>query len=203
MAPDGRTILEHGGAGHIRCDPEAGPAWRAQASNLRPMLAVPAEEATHARLLGRNDLVFEPKYDGIRALIEVEPAAGTGGATAGPPRIRIWSRLGNDKTGQFREVVDALERVARRLTAPVLFDGEIVAVDAAGGPLSFQHLQGRMHLGGAPRAALPRTDVACIAFDLLRDGDEDLRSLPFTERRTRLARRFRRLQGPVLRLIRS
>ena len=166
------------------------------------MLAVLAEEATHDRLLGRDDLVFEPKYDGIRALIEVEPAAGARGATAGPPRIRIWSRLGNDKTAQFREVVDALERVARRLTAPLLLDGEIVAVDAAGGPLAFQHLQGRMHLGG-PRAAVLRTDVAFVAFDLLRDGDEDLRSQPFTERRAQLARHFRRLQGPVLRLIRS
>ena len=176
--------------------------WRARASTLRPMLAVLAEEATHDRLLARDDLVFEPKYDGIRALIEVEPAAGARGAAGGPPRIRIWSRLGNDKTAQFGEVVDALERVAHRLTAPVLLDGEIVAVDAAGGPLSFQHLQGRMHLGGS-RAALPRTDVAFIAFDLLRDGDEDLRSQPFTKRRARLARHFRRLQGPVLRLIRS
>ena len=182
--------------------PRTGTTWRARASTLRPMLAVLAEEATHDRLLGRDDLVFEPKYDGIRALIEVEPAAGARGATAGPPRSRIWSRLGNDKTAQFREVVGALERVARRLTAPLLLDGEIVAVDAAGGPLAFQHLQGRMHLGG-PRAALPRTDVAFIAFDLLRDGDVDLRSQPFTERRARLARHFRRLQGPVLRLIRS
>ena len=123
--------------------PRTGTTWRARASTLRPMLAVLAEEATHDRLLGRDDLVFEPKYDGIRALIEVEPAAGARGATAGPPRIRIWSRLGNDKTAQFREVVDALERVARRLTAPLLLDGEIVAVDAAGGPLAFQHLQGR------------------------------------------------------------
>ena len=180
-----------------------GTAWRARASDLRPMLAVLAEEATHDRLLGRNDLVFEPKYDGIRALIEVEPAAGARGATAETPRVRIWSRLGNDKTAQFREVVDALEPVARRLAAPLLLDGEIVAVDAAGGPLPFQHLQGRMHLRGGPRAALPQTDVAFIAFDLLRDGDEDLRSLPFTQRRARLARHFRRLKGPVLRLIRS
>ena len=167
------------------------------------MLAVLAVEATHDRLLARNDMVFEPKYDGIRALVEVGPAAGAGGGTADAPRVRIWSRLGNDKTAQFREVVDALEPVARRLTGPLLLDGEIVAVDAAGGPLPFQHLQGRMHLRGGPRAALPPTDVAFIAFDLLRDGDENLRSLPFTHRRARLTRHFRRLKGPVLRLIRS
>ena len=163
------------------------------------MLAVLADEATHDRLLARNDLVFEPKYDGIRALVEVAPAARTGGA----PPIRIWSRLGNDKTAQFREVVDALEPKARRLSGPLVLDGEIVAVDAAGVPLPFQHLQDRMHLRGGPRATLPHTDVAFIAFDLLRDGDLDLRPLSFTERRARLTRHLGRLQGPVIRLIRS
>ena len=167
------------------------------------MLAVLAEEATHDRLLNRDELVFEPKYDGIRALIEVGPATGPRGATADLPRIRIWSRQGNDKTAQFREIVDALEPVARGLTAPWLLDGEIVAVDAAGVPLPFQHLQGRMHLRGGARAALPRTGVAFIAFDLLRDGDEDLRSLPLTARRARLTRHLGRVRGPVVRLIRS
>ena len=178
-------------------------AWHARASDLRPMLAVLAEASTHDRLLRRDDMVFEPKHDGIRALVEVAPAAAARGGTADAPRIRIWSRRGNDKTAQFREIVDALEPVARRLTAPVLLDGEIVAVDAGGVALPFQHLQGRMHLRGGPRTALPRTDVAFIAFDLLRDGDEDLRSLPFTQRRARLTRHFRRVKGPVVRLIRS
>ena len=167
------------------------------------MLAVLAEEATHDHLLHRNDLVFEPKYDGIRALIEVGPATGAREATADPGLVRIWSRLGNDKTTQFREIAEALGPVARGLTAPWLLDGEIVAVDAAGVPLPFQHLQGRMHLRGGPRAELPRTDVAFIAFDLLRDGDEDLRSLPFTARRARLTQHIGDLQGPVVRLIRS
>ena len=36
-------------------------------------------------------LVYEPKYDGIRALIDVTPAAGD-------VRVGIWSRNGNDKT---------------------------------------------------------------------------------------------------------
>ena len=167
------------------------------------MLAVLAEEHTHDRLLGRDTLVFEPKYDGIRALIEVDPAAAPGAGAPDTPRIRIWSRLGNDKTAQFREVVDALAPLARTLAAPLLLDGEIVAVDAAGAPLPFQHLQGRMHLRGRPRSTLPPTDAAFIAFDLLRDGDEDLRRLPFTERRARLTRHIGRKTGPVLRLIRS
>ena len=167
------------------------------------MLAVLAEEPTHDQLLNRADLVFEPKYDGIRALIEVQPAPPAANGTGDTPRVRIWSRLGNDKTAQFPEVVEALGALALTLTGPLVLDGEIVAVDAAGRALSFQHLQSRMHLRGGPRAALPRTDAAFIAFDLLRDGDEDLRPLPFRDRRARLTERVRGLRDPVVQLIQS
>jgi bifunctional non-homologous end joining protein LigD len=179
-----------------------GPVWRGRGGALRPMLAVLAEETAHDRVLSRDDLVFEPKYDGIRALIEVEPA-GDPSATAQAPRIRIWSRLGNDKTAQFPEVVEALDALAHTVGGPLLLDGEIVAVDAAGGALPFQHLQGRMHLRGRPRSTLPPTAAVFIAFDLLRDGDEDLRPLPFIDRRARLLRYASQLQGPVVRIIRS
>ena len=64
-------------------------------------------------------LIYEPKYDGIRALVEVLPGHDRGGVT-------IWSRLGNDKTSQFPELVRRLDIFRRRLKAPVLLDGEIV-----------------------------------------------------------------------------
>ena len=52
----------------------------------------------------------------------------------------------------------------------------------------FQRLQGRIHL--KERADVARGDhaqpVALILFDLLRDGDDDVRGLPLVERRTRL-----------------
>ena len=162
------------------------------------MLAVQTEAAEQQRLIERDDLVFEPKYDGIRAIVEVEPAE-----RGGEPRIRIWSRLGNDKTAQFPEVADALAKTASRLSAPLVLDGEIVATDAGGGALPFQHLQGRMHLRRRSGASLPRTDSAFIVFDLLREGDEDLRPLPFTERRARLEAHARRWRNPRLRLIHS
>ncbi len=155
------------------------------------MLAVSVDESTHGRLLAREDLVFERKYDGIRALVEVTPAAGRGGAGArGEPAVRIWSRLGNDKTAQFPEVAEGLAALAAGLSGPVMLDGEIVAVDAAGGPLPFERIQGRMHRRGRPRPAGPATAAALIAFDLIRDGEEDLRPLPFAERRARLVERL-------------
>ena len=77
------------------------------------MLAVSAGESTHERLLRRGDLVFERKYDGIRALIEVSPGAGAGDE----PHVHIWSRLGNDKTEQFPEIADGLAALVAGLSA--------------------------------------------------------------------------------------
>jgi bifunctional non-homologous end joining protein LigD len=125
-------------------------------------------------------LVFEPKYDGIRALVHVAP--GT------PAEIRIWSRLGNDKTAQFPAVVRALGPLARQLRGPLLIDGEIVALDSRGRPAGFQRLQGRIHVKGSHDIdALDRAQpTAFIAFDLLRDGPDDVRGLPLKGRRERL-----------------
>lgn len=126
-------------------------------------------------------LVFEPKYDGIRALVHVAPRSG--GAD-----VRIWSRLGNDKTSQFPSIVQALEHWGVTLKGPVLLDGEIVALDTDGRPAGFQRLQGRIHLTSAKDVELIERSqsVALMAFDLLRDGDEDVRGLPLTGRRERL-----------------
>ena len=127
-------------------------------------------------------LAYEPKYDGIRALVAIAPGRPAG-------TIRIWSRLGNDKTAQFPDVVEALGPFARRLKAPVLLDGEIVALDERGEPSGFQNLQGRMHLTRPRDIAAARAQrAALIAFDVLRDGAEDLRQLPLSTRRARLER---------------
>ena len=86
----------------------------------RPMLA-----SLQAAPLDSPRFAYEPKYDGIRALAAV--AAG-----GGPGSVRIWSRLGNEKTAQFPEIVRALTGFARGLNADVLLDGEIVALDERG-----------------------------------------------------------------------
>ena len=148
---------------------------------LRPMLATLAEPP-----LDDPRLLYEPKYDGIRALIEIAPR----GPRAG---VRMFSRLGNDKSAQFPELVEALARFGARLPEPVVVDGEIVALDERGEPAGFQQLQGRIH-GGRFRGHGDREPasrpVAFIAFDLLRDGDRDLRALPLAERRAHLERLF-------------
>ncbi len=49
--------------------------------------------------------VYEPKYDGIRAIVLVEPGP--------PPLVRLWSRNGNEKSAQFPELVAALVGLGR------------------------------------------------------------------------------------------
>src|SRR5204863_2456676 len=112
---------------------------------IRPMLASLADAPLEDPLL-----VYEPKYDGIRAIAEVGgrgTAPGRGSRTVTrPPYVRLWSRLGNEKTSQFPEIAAALRKWAKRLKEPVVLDGEIVALDAKGEPTGFQKLQGRIHL---------------------------------------------------------
>src|SRR5947209_3529989 len=146
--------------------------WRAKASDLRPMLAA-LEDAP----LRDPHLIYEPKYDGIRALIEVHPGTGSGG-------VRIWSRLGNDKTAQFPEIIRALDRFRRKLKAPVVLDGEIVALDEAGEPTGFQQLQNRIHVMDMAQGVMVTA----------------LRPLPLAVRRVRLERMFGSAPGSILRL---
>ena len=120
--------------------------------------------------LADPQLVYEPKYDGIRAIIEID-ALG---------RARMWSRLGNEKTQQFPKIAAAIETWARARKPPrdLVLDGEVVALDPKGEPTGFQQLQ-----RGSP-------SVAFIAFDILRNGRTDLRARPLIERRATLERVF-------------
>jgi bifunctional non-homologous end joining protein LigD len=149
---------------------------------IAPMLASLADAP-----LDDPQLVYEPKYDGIRAIVEIAPKGG----------VRLWSRLGNEKTEQFPEITAALKRWARARKEPLVLDGEIVALDAQGEPAGFQQLQGRIHLSEAD-GALGRT--ALIAFDILRDGRTDYRDRPLLERRAALEKVFRHTGSPILRI---
>src|SRR5438067_2062379 len=97
----------------------------------QPMLAS-LEDAP----LADPQLVYEPKYDGIRAIAEITPADNKRGSP-----VRLWSRLGNEKTNTYPVIVEALGAWSKRLKEPLVLDGEVVALDAAGAPTGFQALQ--------------------------------------------------------------
>jgi bifunctional non-homologous end joining protein LigD len=112
---------------------------------------------------------YEMKWDGQRAIAVVSPSA-----------VTLVSRNGNDVSGSFPELVDALpEAVAGR---SVVLDGEIVAFDAKGRP-SFARLQQRMHVL-KPNAQL-RNDVPTTfyVFDVLEVDGDDVTGRPYLERR--------------------
>ncbi|MFA5909661.1 MAG: DNA ligase D [Vicinamibacterales bacterium] len=162
------------------------------AKDLRPMLAtLPAQPPA----LTAAEFVYEPKYDGIRAIVEVVPGDG-------PAGVRLWSRNGNEKTAQFPDIVEAVGAWGRRLPGPVVLDGEVTALDAHGRPAGFQRLQHRIHVsvpGYRSNKAMRSPDqqpAALIVFDLLRDGDDDLRAKPLTDRRARLEALFRQHKPP-------
>ena len=165
------------------------------ATDLRPMLAT-APEAPPSLVDPRS--VYEPKYDGIRAIVLVEPGS--------PPRVRIWSRNGNEKSAQFPELVSALSAWAGTLDGPVVLDGEVVALDDHGVAAGFQRLQGRINVSvpgyrsSAPHQTAEEQPAALVAFDLLRDGDLDLRALPLTDRRAALEARCADMGSPLLRV---
>jgi bifunctional non-homologous end joining protein LigD len=167
--------------------------WPEDPARVRPMLASIGDVP-----LASADFAYEPKYDGIRALVAIEPAPGTGRRRS-PARVRIWSRLGNEKHTQFPEVTAALGEAFAGLRTPLLVDGEIVAVDAAGLPTTFLDLQSRIHVR-EPSHGEPATKVAFVAFDLLMEGTKDFRSRSLQERRALLERAFADRTGDAVRI---
>ena len=127
------------------------PKWREAPAHVRPMLA-----STDVPPVTQHGLVYEPKYDGIRALIELDPASnGT---------VHIYSRNGNDKTSQFPAIAAALTAIAKALDAPLLLDGEIVATNHAGTPLGFQQIQHRISLTGSSDIARAERDQPAALY---------------------------------------
>jgi DNA ligase 1 len=136
---------------------------------FRPfMLAHPLEDLR----LDMADYAAEWKWDGIRAQI-VHVAGET----------RLYSRAGDDITHSFPEVARAFG------TAGVL-DGELLVKGTAqggeGGAASFNALQQRLGRKVVPAKTLAEYPAFVRLYDILFDGMEDLRALPWTERRARL-----------------
>ena len=178
------------------------------AKDLRPMLAtLPSQMPS----LTDKAYVYEPKVDGIRAIVEVLPTLredATGGKRESKPSVRFWSRNGNEKTQQFPDIVEAIGTWLTKIKEPVVLDGEIVALDEEMRPAGFQRLQHRIHVTvpgfNSKKQILPpdQQPAAFIAFDLLREGDDDLRSLVLTDRRKRLETLFKKNKAPPSDLVR-
>ena len=136
---------------------------------FRPfMLAHPLEEAQ----VSLDDYAAEWKWDGIR--VQLVCVAG---------ETRLYSRAGDDITPSFPEV-------ARAFATPGVLDGELLVKGSAqggeGGAGSFNALQQRLGRKVVPAKTLAEYPAFVRLYDILFDGAEDLRALPWTERRGRL-----------------
>src|SRR2546430_8073653 len=144
---------------------------------VKPMLAKLARD-----LPDRAGLVFEPKWDGFRAIVFRDG-----------DEVVLGSRNERPLTRYFPEVVDALRR---ELPRKIVVDGEIVVPRAAG--LDFDALQQRIHPADSRvRRLAAETPAAFIAFDLLALGESNLMELPFRERRAALEKALATVQAPI------
>jgi ATP-dependent DNA ligase len=126
--------------------------------------------------------IFEPKWDGFRALVFRDG-----------DEIEIQSRDEKPLNRYFPELVEALRS---QLPARCVLDGEIVIATSAG--LDFESLQLRLHPAASRVKLLSKEIPASIVFfDLLAMGDRDLREEPFEDRRKRLETLLSSAEPPV------
>jgi DNA ligase-1 len=141
-------------------DPLDAPVFRP------PMLAHPLEVPDLAAL-NPPDWRAEWKWDGIR----VQLVATAGGR-------RLFSRGADDISGAFPEIVEAMGFHA-------VLDGELLVIrDGVVAP--FADLQQRLNRKTVNAKIMAQYPVGVRLYDLLFDGTEDLRGLPFDQRRVRL-----------------
>ena len=134
------------------------------------------------RIPPTGDYLFEPKWDGFRAIVFKDGDS-----------LEIQSRDSKSLNRYFPEVVaDLLARLPDRC----ILDGEIVVATA--GKLDFDALQLRVHPAASRVKMLAETTPAAIVFfDLLALDDEDLTSQPFAHRRAELERIISPLAAPI------
>jgi ATP-dependent DNA ligase len=144
---------------------------------ILPMLSKRVDE-----IPGGEGWIFEPKWDGFRALVFRDNQ-----------EIDIRSRDAKPLNRYFPEVVEAL---LQQLPKQCVLDGEIVI--AKDGGLDFEALQLRLH-PAASRVKLLATQIpaSVVFFDVLCSGDHDLRSAPFEQRREALERLLAAVEPPV------
>jgi bifunctional non-homologous end joining protein LigD len=110
------------------------------------------------------DWIFENKWDGFRAIAEVENGL-----------VQLYSRSGNSFKDQYPQLVNGLEKLK---VDQVILDGEIVVQDEKG-RVVFQYLQNFQNT--------PTEHLYYYVFDILYLNGEDLRNLPLLDRKNHLA----------------
>ena len=139
---------------------------------FRPVMLAHAIENTDFANLDAAAFIAEWKWDGIRV------QAVSGRDARGNMLARLYSRSGEDITKSFPDLLPSLH-------LPGAIDGELLVVRDRR-VQSFNVLQQRLNRKIVSPKLMKEYPVHLRAYDLLGEGDTDLRTLPFTERRARL-----------------
>lgn len=143
------------------------PPSSAAPGRFRPVMLAQAIEDGDFPKLDPAEYAAEWKWDGIRV-----QAVSEGGVR------RLYSRTGDDIAKAFPDVIEALDFEGA-------LDGELLVLrDGAVG--AFGDLQQRLNRKTADAKVIAAHPAGIRAYDLLADGTDDLRALPFIERRKRL-----------------
>jgi DNA ligase 1 len=158
------------------------PASGDPASFRPPMLAHALDDADLAALKP-DDFMAEWKWDGIR----VQAVAGRLSSEPEDGKLvaRLYSRTGEEISKSFPDLLDALR-------LPGAIDGELLIM-RDGRVQSFNVLQQRLNRKTVTVKLMAEFPAHLRAYDLLAEGEEDLRERPFAERRARLERFVARL----------
>ena len=145
-----------------------------------PVLPMLAKRATE--LPSAGSWIFEPKWDGFRALVFRDG-----------DELLIQSRDTKSLNRYFPELVAEL---SKQLPPRCVFDGEIVV--AKDGALDFEALQLRIH-PAASRVRLLSQEIpaSIVMFDLLCEDNKDLRQLEFQKRRRKLEAMLAKIKAPL------
>jgi DNA ligase-1 len=142
---------------------------------FRPLMLAQPLEASEIAALDPGDYRAEWKWDGIRVQLVATPAGR-----------RIFSRGGDDISPAFPEIVAAMEFGA-------VLDGELLVI--RGGVVApFGDLQQRLNRKAPGAKMLQGFPAGVRLYDILFDAAEDVRPLPFEERRARLEEWFARVR---------
>jgi len=152
---------------------------------LQPMLAKAVTSVPEPDSVP-GGLVYEPKWDGFRAVVHIEDG-----------RCEIGSRGSKPLTRYFPELVAAL---LEHLPERCVVDGEIVVRRGEPGAerLDWDALSQRVHPAESRiRALAEQTPASFIAFDLLALDDHNLLEVPFAQRREALEGVGESFQDPI------
>ena len=151
---------------------------------FRPAMLAQAIEETDFEKLDPADFMAEWKWDGIR----VQASAGVN--ARGDRIVRMYSRTGEDISKSFPDLLESLNFNGS-------LDGELLVL-REGRVQSFNVLQQRLNRKAVTPKLTQDYPAHLRAYDLLVDGHEDLRELPFEERRKRLQNFIARHAHPRL-----